>query len=64
MNGCGQHSMKLQTIINNHRKVWRALHVAWVDITNADGSVRPNYLKICLKKYKVPAHDMLHYDLL
>ena len=54
MNGCGQHSMKLQTTISNHRKTHKSLHIAWLDIANAYGSLRHDYMEMVLNRYKAP----------
>lgn len=54
MNGCGQHSLKLQHLIEQQRKAHRALHIAWLDVENAYGSVRQELLKFTLERYNFP----------
>lgn len=61
MNRCGQDTLKLQTIINNHCKARKSLHEAWLDITNACGSLRHDNLKISLDRYEVPARITITY---
>lgn len=54
MNGCGQHAVKHRNIIEKQRKRHRSLHVLWLDIRNAYGSVHHSLIKTILEKNRVP----------
>ena len=52
--GVSEHHSKLATIISGARKNKRSLAVAWLDITNAYGSVHHLLIQFALRRYHAP----------
>ncbi|XP_055347591.1 uncharacterized protein LOC129594797 isoform X2 [Paramacrobiotus metropolitanus] len=60
MNGCGEHSLKLTKLIEQQRAKKRAMHVTWLDVANAYGSVRKEVMLAALKHYGIP-NEIVNY---
>ena len=54
LSGCTEHSLVLQNIIRHARRTKHALHCIWLDLRNAFGSVRHDYLSFIINHYNLP----------
>ena len=54
ISGCTEHSTVLQNAIRHARRSKHALHCIWLDLKNAFGSVRHDYLNFVLEHYGIP----------
>ena len=52
---CAEHSIVLQSILRNARRTKHAMHSIWLDLRNAFGSVRHDYLRFIAAHYHLPA---------
>ena len=52
--GVSEHHSKLAAIINGARKAKRSLAVAWLDISNAYGSIHQSLIQFALQCYHAP----------
>ena len=53
--GCIEHITLLSEALRDARERRRAICIAWIDITNAYGSIRHNFLQFALHWYHVPS---------
>ncbi|XP_055348951.1 uncharacterized protein LOC129595846 [Paramacrobiotus metropolitanus] len=61
-NGCGEHSLKLLKLIEQQRTKGCTMHVAWLDVANAYGSVRKEVLLAALRRYNIPDYIINYID--
>ena len=54
--GCVEHQFKLWSALTDARRNQRNIHVCWLDIANAYGSVHHNLIVHALHHYHLPAH--------
>ena len=55
--GCVEHQFKLWSALADAQRNQRNIHVCWLDIANAYGSVRHNLIVQALHRYHLPAHS-------
>ncbi|KAI8498171.1 hypothetical protein Bbelb_241150 [Branchiostoma belcheri] len=56
VSGCVEHSLVLNEIIRDARAQSRTVHVAWLDLQNAFGSVPHDLIHLALQRYHIPQH--------
>ena len=56
--GCVKHQFKLWSALADAQRNQRNIHVCWLDIANAYGSVRHNLIVQALHHYHLPAHSI------
>lgn len=52
--GCEKHQVKLAFVVNDANQHQRSLTIAWLDLSNAYGSIRHQHIQFALSHYHVP----------